>query len=1132
MISDCPYEERVFVDLEGDIQYKPIKCIAKSHPLFQEFRLWQFISNLKIYKRLTEIDEVDVTKEFLPDEDTYAALFKWLNDQDKVSQDSLIYGYFKIKKPKGKNSSCSYRWNYVEGKEYPCNKTRYAILSKLEKAERDLLSRKLEEKVWHLLYSITTQEEIDKALKSKESQKGIYSQLKRAFSDITIEKIKNIKLEEGYGAYSAKAIRRLLSLMRMGKYWSFDAIDDKTKDRISRIIDGEYDESIKLRTRAKAISLTEDNQFKGLPLWLACYIVYDRHSEAKTIQRWTSPDDIDMYLRSFKQHSLRNPIVEQVVMETLRTVRDIWRKIGRIDEIHIELGREMKQTKEERKRRFDSMLRNEDTRLRIKAMLSEFASSNSIENVRPYSASQQDILRIYEEYAVANLRDDDPEYKFIEKISTTAQPSSTDIQRYRLWLEQKYCSPYTGEVIPLSKLFTTAYEIEHVIPQSRYFDDSFSNKVICESEVNKLKDNELGYEFVRNHSGASVELSGGKVVRILSVENYKMFVQKHYDKNRQKMKKLLMADIPDDFIERQLNDTRYISKLIKTLLSNIVREEDEEEATSKNVIVCNGAITDRLKRDWGVNHVWNRIILPRFERLTNLVVDDGCSFIALSKEGHLIPQVPLEYQKGFNKKRIDHRHHAMDAIVIACTTRDHVNLLNNESAKSEGKIKYQLSRKLRRYERVVYPKNGELVERDVPKEFLLPWQTFPQDLEQALKGIIVSFKQNLRILSESSNYYQHYDNNQKEFSKQTKGDNLAIRKSLHKETVFGEVYLNKEKEVSLEEALKDPKRIVNSDLRKKIIELSKKELNIKAIKEYFEKNKDIWSDVNLSKIEVRYNTKEVLDPETGLPKERYFASRFSNDLISLFNGIKDVEKAKKIIEKITDTGIQKILCAHLENKGNNPELAFSPEGIDEMNRTIKELNGGKEHKPIFKVRVAERSEMKFPLGTTGNNPKKFVEADAGTNLFFAVYESSIINELGEIIGKERSYKTLPLNMVIELLKQGKEIKPSDENGNPPIFVLSPNDLVYVPTEAERSTGNIELPLDNNRIYKMVSCTKSVANFIPVSVATPICQSFAKEELGSNNKAQRAWTGEMIKEVCIPIKANRLGDIISINGKDV
>lgn len=57
-----------------------------------------------------------------------------------------------------------------------------------------------------------------------------------------------------------------------------------------------------------------------------------------------------------------------------------------------------------------------------------------------------------------------------------------------------------------------------------------------------------------------------------------------------------MEDIPNQFIERQLNDSRYISKFIKSLLSNIVREEGEEEATSKNVIVCTGSITYRLKK--------------------------------------------------------------------------------------------------------------------------------------------------------------------------------------------------------------------------------------------------------------------------------------------------------------------------------------------------------------------------------------------------------------------------------------------------------------------------------------------------------------------------------------------------------
>ena len=114
-------------------------------------------------------------------------------------------------------------------------------------------------------------------------------------------------------------------------------------------------------------------------------------------------------------------------------------------------------------------------------------------------------------------------------------------------------------------------------------------------------------------------------------------------------------------------------------------------------ISCNGNITDRLKKDWGMNDVWNRIILPRFIRLNELT--NSTHFTTVNTSGETIPAMPLELQKGFNKKRIDHRHHAMDAIVIACTTRDHVNLLNNESAMSEHKEnRYALSHKLRRYE--------------------------------------------------------------------------------------------------------------------------------------------------------------------------------------------------------------------------------------------------------------------------------------------------------------------------------------------------------------------------------------------------------------------------------------------------
>lgn len=72
-------------------------------------------------------------------------------------------------------------------------------------------------------------------------------------------------------------------------------------------------------------------------------------------------------------------------------------------------------------------------------------------------------------------------------------------------------------------------------------------------------------------------------------------------------------------IERQLNDTRYISKFVTQILSNIVRESTGDNGVnSKNVIPVNGKITSVLKKDWGLNDVWNDLILQRFKRMNQL----------------------------------------------------------------------------------------------------------------------------------------------------------------------------------------------------------------------------------------------------------------------------------------------------------------------------------------------------------------------------------------------------------------------------------------------------------------------------------------------------------------------------------
>lgn len=1104
LISNCPYEYNVFKDTKtGELRKSPIKCIPKSHPLYQEFRLWQFVRNLRIYERTKTINgklhtDVDVTSEFIHSEEDYVALYDFLNDRASISQDILLSKHFNKKKPKGKDSQYPYRWNYVEDKEYPCNETMAAMTAAFKKAGIPVehLTKDLELTLWHILYSVNDKQELEKAL-TKFAQKN---QLGDTFAPV-FSKMKPYPSE--YGSYSEKAIKKLLPLMRMGKYWNYESIDSGTRQRIDKIITGEFDESIRQKVREQTINLNNESDFRGLPVWLACYVVYNRHSEASDVTKWESPADIDLFLNDFKQHSLRNPIVEQVILETLRTVRDIWKKSGSIDEIHVEMGREMKNPADKRKRMTQQIAANENTNLRIKSLLAEFVNPEyNIEGVRPYSPTQQDILRIYEDFALSNLSQQDTEYDFIRKMSMTAQPSHSDVLRYKLWLEQKYISPYTGCAIPLSKLFTSAYEIEHVIPQSRYFDDSFTNKVICESEVNKLKDKQLGYEFIKNHAGQKVQISmTGKVVEIFSVQAYETFVKEHY--SGIKLKKMLMDDIPDQFIERQMNDSRYISKYIKSLLSNIVREklengEYEPEAISKNVIPSNGQITDLLKKDWGINDVWNSIILPRFQRM-NEITGRTC-FTAISQQGHEIPAMPLELSKGFNKKRIDHRHHAMDAIVIACTTRDHINLLNNEVAMSKYNAnRYQLSRKLRRYEPVVVERDGEKKTIDVAREFLKPWPTFAVDTRAALNEIVVSFKQNLRVVNKATNSFQHYDENgRKVVDKQTKGDNMAVRKSMHKDTVYGLVNLKLKKVVSLSDALKNPSMIVDNNFKQRVLAMQKSGFDIKKIK------KELETDATVgNRIEVYYFTNDA--------KDRYFATRKPVD--TSFD-------EKTILNSVTDTGIQKILIAHLKRCNNNPELAFSPDGIDRMNRDIAELNDGVAHKPIFKVRKYEKAE-KFAIGQTGNKKSKYVEAAKGTNLFFAIYQKeSIDKDTGRTV-YGRSFETIPLNVAVERLKQHlKPVPETNENGDKLLFWLSPNDLVYVPTPDEVESGHISEPIDKSRIYKMVSCGGPQCFFVPYYVAALLVD---KVEYEAKNKMERAISGEMIKQICISLKVNRIGD---------
>ena len=842
-----------------------------------------------------------------------------------------------------------------------------------------------------------------------------------------------------------------------------------------------------------------------MQLWLAQDIVY---GETNNIEKWASVDDLEAYLKEFKQHSLRNPIVEQVVMETLRVVKDIWKQYGKgakdyFDEIHVELGRDMKNPADARKRMTDTISKNEETNLRIKTILAELMNDDSVKNVRPYSPIQQEILKIYED-EVLNSGIEIPKDingKNIDEISKKSEPSKSEIEEYKLWLEQKYMSPYTGKPIPLTRLFTDDYEIEHIIPQSRYFDNSFSNKVICEAAVNKLKDNQLGLEFIKNHHGEKVSLGNGKTVEVFSEEKYKKFVKENYAKNRSKRNKLMLEEIPEKMIERQLNDTRYISKFVSNVLSNIVRsEEGDEGVNSKNLIPLNGKITARLKQDWGMNDVWNNLILPRFERMNKLT---GKNDFTSWNEKHqkFLPTVPLELSKGFDKKRIDHRHHALDALIIACATRSHVNLLNNEHAKSD-KQRFDLNRKLRKYEPKVYndPKTGERIEREVPKDFLKPWDNFTVDVKNELEKIIITFKQNLRVINKATNKYEKWvvDENGKKKKEpvEQKGTNWAIRKPMHKETFSGLVDLPRAK---LEKGKK--------------LTASRKSLNTS----FNLKNIDSITDTGIQKILKNYLSKLASSPE-GIEEINKLIDKHNEK-----NTNKQLEKldASSSLDKIK---LNKKLIKFLL------ELAFSPEGIEDMNNNIALYNDGKPHQPILKVRLFENSK-RFQVGSKGNKSSKYVEA--ATNLFFAIYRNSK--------KQKRTYETIPLNIVIERQKQGLPSVPqTNENSEDLLFYLSPNDLVYVPTEEERNNSGLvdfcDLTKEQiDRIYRVNDFSGTKCYFSPISHARAIASKEVDMKfddkkgkiIGSFDDKTASIENFQIKDICWKLEINRMGNIKKI-----
>lgn len=471
-------------------------------------------------------------------------------------------------------------------------------------------------------------------------------------------------------------------------------------------------------------------------------------------------------------------------------------------------------------------------------------------------------------------------------------------------------------------------------------------------------------------------------------------------------------------------------------------------------------------------------------------------------------KVPDEISRGFSKKRIDHRHHALDALIIACCTEKHTNYLGSLNSQREN---YGLKESL-----LIKNKQG-----DFTKHFQLPWVNFSTQAKEHLENTIISFKQNLRIINKTNNKTMQWEpqsdgtfkkilKKQKDATNSTIKTNWAIRKPMHKETVSGAVKIKKIKKgfSNITSYLDKPNLIVDKSIKRKVKSLlTVFDNDLKKVRKHLKETPLLIDGKEITKIKVFEWSENATATRVTL-NEKF---------------------TRKQLESITDGGIIAILERHLKNYLDDDhkerfDLAFNPEGVDALNRNIKVLNNGKNHYPIYKVRLYEEGN-KFSVGESGSKATKFVEAAKGTNLFFAVYYDEE--------KKKRVFETIPLNKVIEHQKQTanlpkKErllIQPDHTKGKF-LFTLSPNDLVYVPTNEELE--NISLidfkNLSNeqvSRVYKMVSCSNSQCFFIRNDISKPI---YNKKEFSALNKMEKDIEDRMIKDRCWKLNINRIGNV--------
>lgn len=965
LISFCEFESQEKI-INGSKKIIGLKVAPKSSPLFQECKIWQVLHNLEFRNKATK--EV-----FVPDAEAKQQLFDELNLKGNLSASEAIkvIGY----------KSKDWEANYATLEGNRTNKTLYdAYLKILEMEGYD-----------ENLLKLSGKDEINIAeLNATASE--IKQMVKSIFEVLNINTgVLDFNAELDGKAFEQQASYQLWHLLHSYEGDNSNSGNEKLYELLEKkfgfkkehakvlaniVLSDDYG-NLSAKAMRRIYPFIKENKYS-----VACELAGYRHSAASLTKEEIENRELQPRLELLKKNSLRNPVVEKILNQMINVVNALIdaenKKLKEqglpenfhFDEIRIELARELKKNAKER--------------------------AEMITNINAAKILHEKIIKILQdEFGVKN-------------------PTRNDIIRYKLYEELKnngYKDIYTNTYIPREILFSKQVDIEHIIPQSKLFDDSFSNKTVVYRQTNLDKGNQTAYDYIESKFGAE------------KLQEYKdrvemLYKQKEGAISKAKYQKLLKkeSEIGEGFIERDLRDSQYIAKKAKDMLLEI----------SKYVAPTSGQITDRLREDWNLVNVMQELNFDKFKKL-------GLTEQIEKKDGTFKERI-VDWSK-----RNDHRHHAMDALTIAFTKRSFIQYLNHLNARKNEADKFHVAIKGIEEKETFVVTDDEGNKKRVFKE---PVPNFRQIAKEHLENVLVSHKAKNKVATKNKNKIK---TKQGEKIKTI----LTPRGQLHKETVYGKIKLPviSEERVGAKFDEATISCVANTTFKRLLLQRLQENSNDPK-KAFAGKNALAKNPIYLDETKAQ-----------TLP-EKVKLVRYEDD----YTIRKDITPDLRI-DKVIDAGVRNILEERLKEFGGNAKEAFS-----NLDKNPIWLNKGKgisiKRVTISGVKNAEALHYKKDhlgkeiLDENGNRiPVDFVST--GNNHHVAIYRDADGNLQENVISffeaVERANQGIPVIDKTFNVHSGWQF----------LFTMKQNEYFVFPNEQSGFNPN-EIDLLDKKNYKLIS----------------------------------------------------------------